>query len=70
MILKNIQGASKKSGIWKSVTFNELSNDFHQMNLITCKNVVHCGYLECKSCSDNQLLAEIWQDRDMASQTF
>jgi hypothetical protein len=55
---------------WHVLFINQLSNDFKQINLITCKNVVHCGYLEYKTFSDKQLLTEIWLDQVMASQTF
>ena len=72
--LRNVELASQlKSVIWKSGKFcsiNQLSNDFQQINLITCKNLIHCGYFEYKTFSDNQVLTEIWLDRDMASQTF
>ena len=61
-----IQGVSKKSVIWKSGTFcfiNQLSNDFQQITLITCKNLVHCGYIEYKTFSDDQVWTEIWLAR-------
>ena len=61
-----IQGVSKKSVIWKSGTvcfINQLSNDFHQINLITCKHLVHCGYFEYNTFSDDKVLTEIWLAR-------
>ena len=63
----------KKSVIWKNGTFcfiNQLSNDFEQINLVTCKHLVHCGYFEYNTFSDNQILTQIWLERDTASQTF
>jgi hypothetical protein len=73
LFTNKLQGVSKKRGIWKSGMFcfiDQLSNDFQQINLITCKNLIHCGYFEYNAFSDNQVLPEIWLDQDMASQTF
>ena len=49
---------------------NQLSNDFQQMNIITCKNLIHCGYFEYKTCSDNQVLTEIWLARHFDHHSF
>ena len=51
-------GRLQKSVIWKSGTFwfiNQLSNDFQQINLITCTSLIHLGYFEYKTFSDNQV---------------
>ena len=53
-----IQVVPKKRGIWKRGTFifiYKLSIDYQQINLMACTNLVHCGYFQYKTFSD-----QIW----------
>ena len=56
-----VQGVSKKGGIWKSgrlCFISQVSNKFQQLNLIPRKTLVHCGYFEDSTFSDDEILTE------------
>jgi hypothetical protein len=50
---------------WQFCFINQLSNDFQQINFITCTNLVHCRNFEYKTFSHNTFF-----NQHMACQTF
>jgi hypothetical protein len=56
-VLVYVQGVPKKKEDMESGIFgyiSQLSSDFQQINFMACTNLVHCGYFEHKTFSENE----------------